>query len=234
METMHRLKIWFRQWKPIHLCWLWEYWDEPIPRYLIGGGDAAPQYEGSRIANATRTFQADEDLDVVDWVPGEDICVSIAWGSVVGKKANAREFRIRWRNASDGGVFADLGNTGQLTYNGTTDLVNDNALTEVESGINATQTTYVPGVERAAANAYTYTNLATDEWTACQWQVGTANALNSKQYEFELYNITDDAQVAVAAAQITMEAAAPGGGTPLDFERGTYRGANRGTMRGVG
>lgn len=33
---LSKIKRWFKYWKPIHLCWLFEKYGIPIPKYLIG------------------------------------------------------------------------------------------------------------------------------------------------------------------------------------------------------
>jgi len=196
---------WIKSWKPIHLCWLFEKYGLAVPKYLIGGANKAPQYEGSRILNIVLGFEADEDVDVIDWIGGYDFVVSVGFGSQSGAQSGSRIVQLRWRNKSDGGDFAALGNTGQLTYNGTTSLVNGNTLLEAASGISAIQTTYDTGLgmQREGANDWTYNALSVDEWTACQWAIDTSNILSGKEYEFELYNVTDGVSIGVCLATLT-------------------------------
>lgn len=196
---------WIKSWKPIHLCWLFEKYGFAVPKYLIGGGNKAPELCGSRVATALRGWVEEEDTDVTDWAVGDDFCFHVAFGAVSGAQSGARIVQLRWRNASDGGSFAALGNTGELTYNGETNLGNGDAVTSpAEIGCTAnTQTTWVNGLEREGSNDWTYTALSDGDWTGGIWAVDTANALAGKRYEFELYNVSDGAAIGTCPADLT-------------------------------
>jgi len=169
----------------------------------MGGSPFA--LSGSRIANATRTWQAAEDAGVVDWVKTNDFIFAIAAES--GAHAAAvGTLQIRWRNKTDEGSFAVLSGSGELTWSGVTDLVNDNAVTSGEAGCTGTGT-WVDGVEREGANDVT-TDLAKAQWTEHQWAVDCSGAHDGDEYEFELYDATEGAAVGTCAATITMEAGA--------------------------
>ena len=194
--------------KFIHLCWLFEKFNLPIPPYFIGTADAAPQYEGCRLADSTRSWLQNEDTNHTGHTVGTDFCISVTWGSQSGNKSNSREVRLRWRNKTDAGSFADLGASGELTWSADTTLVNAAAFTTDEHGcVSSGQTNWVDGEEREGANAFTYSNLSNDSaWTGAMWAVDTDNAHEGDEYEFELYNQTDTAQIAVCSATITMAA----------------------------
>ena len=114
---------WLIGWKPIPLCWLFKKYNLPVPRYLIGGANAAPQYEGSRISNSVRAWEAVEDADVTDWTVGDAFCISVGFGTQPGNQSSARILQLRWRNATDGGSFAALSATGELNW-GSGDFTN--------------------------------------------------------------------------------------------------------------
>ena len=132
--------------KFIHLCWWFEKHNLPIPPYFVGTSDAAPQYEGCRLADASRNWLQNEDTSHTGHSVGTDFCISVTWAAQSGSKSNARELRLRWRNKTDSGSFADLGASGELTYSADTSLVNANALETGEHGCTAASaTTWVDG-----------------------------------------------------------------------------------------
>lgn len=194
-----------KKFRPIHLCWLFRRLGLPIPPFV--GAGSAFTVSGSRIANATRTWQAAEDTPVTNWNKANDFIVAIAFESSAHASA-AGNLRIYWRNKTDGGSFTSLYTYGEITYFGETDLVNDNAVVTGEKGCTSLLTTFVDGVEREGENEY-YKGLGNDEWTECHWAVDASNALPGKEYEFELYDRTEGAHVGVCLATLTIKAAAP-------------------------
>lgn len=205
MERIKLIHKRFKEWKPLHWCWWFEKHGLPIPPYLVGGGNKVPQYEGSRISDAVLAWEAAEDVDVVDWVVGEDFCISVGFGTQAGAQSVSRTLQLRWRNVTDSGSFTALSGSGELTWSADTSLVNGNQLFEVPSGLTASQSGFTAGIMREGANDWAYTALSADHWSAIMWAVDTDNALGGKEYEFELYNVTDTAQVGVCLASLTTE-----------------------------
>lgn len=170
---------------------------------------------GSRIADATFAasipdWQAAEDADVTDWDTGVDVIFAAMVETTKHGGASAN-IEIRWRNVTDSGTFAALSASGELTWSGVTDLVNGNAVTSGEAGCTPTSgSTWANGTEREGANSVS-TTIAQNEYTEHHWAVDFSNALDSKQYEFEIYDTTAGASLGTCAAQITTAAAAGGG-----------------------
>lgn len=161
---------------------------------------------GSRIANATRTWQAVEDADVTNWDKSDFVFAAMV--EAIGHGGATGTLQLRWRNVTDSGAFAVLGNTGELTYNGTTDLVNGNAVSSGESGCTPIDgATWVDGVEREGANDVS-TTLAQNEYTEHHWAIDSSGAGDGKQYEFEVYDSTAGAAVGTCLADITTAAGA--------------------------
>lgn len=156
---------------------------------------------GSRIANASRVWQAAEDSPISNWDKTKDFIVAIASESAAHATADGT-LQIYWRNKTDGGSFVPLGNTGELTYNGVTNLVNDNPVTTDEKGCTSGLATFVDGIEREGANDCV-TSLGRDEWTEHQWAIDASNALDGKEYEFQLYDLTEGASVGTCLATLT-------------------------------
>ncbi|KKL99136.1 hypothetical protein LCGC14_1817490, partial [marine sediment metagenome] len=85
---------------------------------------------GSRLQNATRVSQANEDADVVDWVK-DDAFILCAMVEALGHSGASGTLQLRWRNVTDSGSFIVLSLSGELTF-GLTDLVNGNAVVSGE------------------------------------------------------------------------------------------------------
>lgn len=190
-----------KKYRPIHLCWLFRRLGLPIPPFV--GGTFYFILSGSRIANATRVWQADEYTSVTNWDKANDFIFAIAC-ETPGNHAEAGTLQIRWRNKTDGGSFVALGNTGELTWNGVTDLVNDNVTTG-DRGCTGSGTWYA-GREREGANDVD-TDLPKARWTEHHWAIDASSALDGKEYEFELYDNTEGTAVGTCLATITMATA---------------------------
>lgn len=195
----------FENWKPIHLCGLFKRLGVPIPRYLIGGGSDYT-LSGSRIANATRTWQANEDVDVTGWTKANDFIFAAAVESGAHSSATGT-LQLRWRDVSDSGSFAALASTGEINWTGATDLADGTAVATGEKGCTSGLTTYIEGIEREGANDVVKA-LGTNEWTEHQWAVDGSGADDGHKYEFEIYDVTEGAAVGTCLADITMATAA--------------------------
>lgn len=200
-------KQWLRQWKPIHLCWLFEKLNLPIPKYFIGGGDGPPVFSGGNIDNATRNLGNAEDTPVAGWNKANLFIVALAWETTPSKKCDNRTYKIQWRNKTDSGAWNDLSNEGVLWWSlGGTDLVDNNPLIESEAICSSSNTTFVNNIERESLNSLNHEMLSSDSWTECQWAVEAFTALDGKEYEFRLYNVSDTAVVGTSLATITFQA----------------------------
>lgn len=157
---------------------------------------------GSRIQNATRVNQAVEDADVTAWPKANDFIVC-AMVEALGHSGGSSNLTLRWRNVTDSGSFTNLGASGELTWSGTTDLVNGNAVSSGEEVCTPISgTTLVDGVEREGANVVS-TTISQNEYIEHQWAVDASGALDGKQYEFEINDSTAGALVGTCLADIT-------------------------------
>lgn len=206
-RVKEKLTIFLETWKPIHLCWFYRRMGWQIPKYLIGGGSPF-ELPGSRIANATRTWQANEDTGVIDWDKANDFIIAAAVESGAHSAA-AGTLQLRWRNKTDSGSFAVLSGSGELTWSATTDLVNGNALTSGEAGCTPSASESWDtdnGIEREGANDVA-TDLANNEWVEHHWAIDCSGAHAGDEYEFEIYDSTEGAAVGTCLATITMASA---------------------------
>jgi hypothetical protein len=170
---------------------------------------------GSRIANATRTWQAVEDADVSNWVLDDDFIVAISF-QVPSNKSETGDLMIRWRDVTDNTTFADLSGAGELTWNAVTDLADGGSLTSSEAGAtgNITASNWINGYEAEGSNAIG-TTFANDYYSEHHWAVDCSGADNSHQYEFEMWDNTAGVSLGTCAAQITMVA----GAAPEDINK---------------
>jgi hypothetical protein len=158
----------------------------PGPYYAAMGG--------TRICDTDRVDQSGaDDTGVTDWVIGTDfiVCVNINSG---GKDTEAAQYKLRWRNVTDSGSYADLGAAGELTYNSSTVLVQG---TDIAEGTRRCSSqggdAWQAGEEVEGASLCDSIDLADEYETEIHFGVDCDNALAGKEYAFELYDTTNGA-----------------------------------------
>jgi len=171
---------------------------------------------GIRFADKYRAWQAAENTSITDWVIGDSFIVAAAYKNKTPKAMNSSTVRLRWRDVTDEGSFANLGSSGELNWNGITALVNGNAVTAQEATFDDDVDTYVEGIERAGANDVSVT-LFYGYGTECHWAVNTDNAEAGHEYAFELYDNSSGVSIGTLAATITMA----GGGETISPDAAT-------------
>jgi len=179
------------------------------------GGAKAGVYASGNIDNATRNLGNTVNTPVTGWDKANDFVVAIALEAQSGATWVNTNYRLEWRNKTDGGSFAVLGNTGELTYNGATNLVEGNSLDSGEAICTPVNgTTYVAGspnggVEKEGAATFTGGDASTtNQWSEFQFSVDASSALSSKEYEFQIYDV--DNSVALGPSLATLTTAAGG------------------------
>jgi len=120
----------------------------------------------------------------------------------------ARAYKLRWRNVTDSGTFADVGATGEITYSATTGLTDEDDLLLTEKLCDVqSEYTWQNGKENEGdnilPNSGTY-SLADEYYTELQWALNCNGALDEHKYEFELWDITDGISIGTCLASITM------------------------------
>ncbi len=117
-------------------------------------------------------------------------------------------FKLRWRNVSDAGSFADLASTGEIKWATDTDLIDDNAVVSAEdSGANvfdciAKAWARRDGLEKEGANGFTRT-VAQDAYEDFHWALDLSDAddANNDEYEFALTE-TDNTVIATGSTTL--------------------------------
>lgn len=159
----------------------------------------------SRIANASRVDQSESDNgDVTGWTKTDDFI--LATRIYTSKGPIARAYRLRWKVS--GGEFADVSDTGAITYSAVTDL-GDGTTLEVGNKLCDAQGGYSwqNGLESEGDNLLpdsgTY-SLADEYYTEFQWALDCNGAADGGTYEFELWDVTEGVSIGTCAASIRM------------------------------
>jgi hypothetical protein len=154
-----------------------------------------------------------------NWVKTNDFI--LATRIYTSKGPIARAYKLRWRDVTDEGVFADVLDTGEITYSAVTDLVDgDDLLIEEklcdEQGTGSrsrSSYTWQNGLESEGDNLLpdsgTY-SLADEYYTEFQWALDCNNAEDEHEYEFELWDVTEGVSIGTCLARITMAVLAVG------------------------
>ena len=161
---------------------------------------------GSRILNATRVdLSGADNTNIIGWVKTNDFIIAININSN-GKDTEAAQYKLRWRNKTDGGSFADAGAATEINYNATTDLVNGDPIAvggrkcDSQGG-----DTWAAGEEVEGASISDSIDLADEYETEIHFALDCSGATDAKEYEFELYDSTLGVTRGTCGATITME-----------------------------
>ena len=147
------------------------------------------------------------------WVKTNDFI--LATRIYTSKGPIARAYKLRWRDVTDEGIFADVTDTGEITCSAVTDLVDGDDLL-IEEKLCAAQSGYTwqNGLESEGDNLLpdsgTY-SLADEYYTEFQWALDCSNAEDEHEYEFELWDVTEGVSVGTCLATITMAITIVGG-----------------------
>ena len=140
------------------------------------------------------------------WIKTDDfILATRIYGS---KGAYNFAYKLKWRNVTDGGVFADVEATGEISFSSVTALVDGQALA-IENKICDVQSGYSwqNGMESEGDNRLpdsgTY-SLADEYYTELQWALDCNSAHDEDKYEFALYELTNGTSIGTCLATITM------------------------------
>ena len=177
----------------------------------MGGGPEYVVQGGSRILNANRADQSGADnTNVTSWTKTNDFIIAININSG-GKDTEAAQYLLRWRNKTDSGAFADVGATGAIHYNATTDLVNGAGIAvggrKCDSQGNDT---WQSGEEVEGASLSDSIDLPDEYETEIHFALDCSGATDAKEYEFELYDSTLGVTRGTCGATITMESITTG------------------------
>lgn len=170
------------------------------------GGGPVYSVSGSRIGQdgaSSISWQASCEVDVSGWVKTNKII--IAGVLTTGEHApSAGSFQLRWRNVTDAGSFAILvSGSGELRAGTSAGCITNTDPVGAFSGCAGATPTDDEEVENESPLQTASLQCVRDEFIETQWCVDFSNALDGKEYEFELYNATATESCGTLAASIT-------------------------------
>jgi len=156
----------------------------------------------SRIANASRAWQAACNVDVTGWNKANEFILS-TWALADSVNPDS-DFKLQWRRA--GGSFADVAADTEVCWGTDTVLVDAAGLSVGNSA--GCLTTWDDGTENEGDNVSYALNIANGKYWEGQWALGFGSgALSEQEYEIQLVSI-DWSNSAICQTTITTAAAA--------------------------
>lgn len=161
--------------------------------------------KGTTLLSSARVEVGSDNTNVTDWAKTNEAIYCVAIGQD-GRNPIAAVLKLQWRLAGNG--FADLGATGAVKYTTGTDLSNGNAVTSGEAKVAVANMTWQDG-EEIEDGVSASIDLGSDYYSELQFGISFADATSGATYEFQLYNVTSSAVVAVeTGSMITVTVAA--------------------------
>lgn len=145
-------------------------------------------FEGGRIAITDRTWQAAEEVAVVDWVKTAIVIFALGIDSSTHNGDTVTP-ELRWRNVTDAGSWTVLGATGEVKQATTSALTDDGNLATGNMGTSPgdTQVTGNGCEQENSGIASSSTTLAKNEGTELQCGISFADGDDGDEYEFGLF-----------------------------------------------
>ena len=158
-------------------------------------GTYYPVLDGSRICEADRTvISSVDDEDVANWDRTLDFILAVCLDSN-SKGCAAATFKLQWRRVL--GSFADVEAATEINFNADTVLVDGANIAEVDRRCTGPGSAdgWQAGEEVEGDNLSDAITLADDYETEIHWGLDCSGALFGQQYEFQIWNITENAAV---------------------------------------
>lgn len=171
----------------------------------VENGDLFVKPDGTKIFFCSISGDKAYQLDLApNWTKTDDFILATRVYTSAGPIARA--YKLRWRKT--GGTFADVSNTGAITYSATTDLVDGNDLLTGEKSCDyQSGYTWQNGLESEGDNLLpdsgTY-SLVDEKYTEHQWALSCDDAEDGATYEFELWDVTGGVSIGTCLATIKM------------------------------
>jgi hypothetical protein len=154
--------------------------------------------KGTTLATSGRVEVSSDNTNITGWLKSAEAIYCVAIGQD-GKDPPAGVFKLQWKVS--GGSFADLGSTGAVKYTTGTDLTDTNAVTSGEALVAVANMTWQDG-EEIEDGVSASINLGSDYYSELQFGISFADATLGATYEFQLYNVTASAVVAVESGSM--------------------------------
>ena len=160
----------------------------------------------TRIADDQRADQSgSDDGDVIDWDETKDFILATQIGT--SKGVPDRRYKLRWRDVTDEGAFADVGAAGEISYGATTVLVDGATLGSGNKLCTGTpEPSWQDGLESEGDNELPddpgLYSLVDEYYSEFQWALDCGGAESEHEYEFELYEITNGVVIGTCLATL--------------------------------
>jgi len=156
----------------------------------------------SRIANASRTWQQDCNVDVTSWDKANEFIIS-TWALSDSVNPDSA-CKLQWRQA--GGTFADVAADTEICWGTGTVLVDDQLLV-IGNSAGCSVDWDNGSVENEGNNLVTLTNIKSGDHGEVQWALGFGSgALDEQEYELQFVVIDWGPSTAVCQTSITTAA----------------------------
>lgn len=191
----------------------------PVTKLTLGGYYPW-DLDANRFGDKDRVDQSGgNDVDVTDWDTDDEFILGVRWSTTKGP--NACAIKLKWRNVTEDGVFADLASTGQINFTTTTTVLVDQAWIYEEDALvpETLGFNYQAGGELQGSNLYPASGtreLLDDFCIEYQWALDCSGASYSHEFAFQPYDVTEGAALTTCVATITMMAD-PAGGKPAQM-----------------
>lgn len=181
--------------------------DDPPARRPVDKLKLATYYyelHGSRVLNFNRVDQGgSDDYDVTNWPFDLDIILAQALSA--SKTILIRDYKLRFRDVTADDAFADVGAATAISYDASTVLVNDTDHTE-EAYRRCTPPDgfgYHGVAESEGDNIHSEV-IWDEDYVEIQWALSPLLGTLGHQYEFQIFDITEDAIVGTSGATLRL------------------------------
>ena len=190
----------------------------------------APEYitNGTRIGvdgAAVITWNEACDVSVVNWLETNQAIISVDCVSS-SHTPPSDSFKLRWR--VQGGAFADLTGAGALRAGTSAGCISNTDPVGDPQNCPADTIDASEEVENESPLQSASLQATQNDQIETQWCVDMSNAVYTKVYEFELFNVDDGESCGICTPTITIRADPVGPGESVKREIG------RGILEGIG
>ena len=167
--------------------------------------------DGARIGldgASSITWQAACEVAVIDWDKTDQVIFSAHANSTSHAPAS-ESFRLQWRNVSDSGTFADLvTGSGELRAGISAGAIINTDPVGSSDGCGTGTPSQTEEVENESPLQTASLTATKNNSLEMQWCIDFSNALDSKEYAFQLYSVTGGEALGQCTPTITTDAGA--------------------------
>ena len=167
--------------------------------------------KGTTLATSGRAEVGSDNTNVTGWLKTDEAIYCVAIGQD-GRDPPAAVLRLEWKGGSQAD-FTALAATGEVKYTTGTDLSDTNAVASGEAIVAVANMTWQDG-EEIEDGVSASINLGSDYYSELQFGISFADATAGATYEFQLYNVTASAVVAVESGSMITITTAAGASVP--------------------